>query len=258
MLLSTLLRDARRRHGLSIRAAAQRCDVPRTTWAGWESGQTSPTAQRLERALAAMSLDLQLAERRPEPPGEDLVRRHLRRSLTDRARTALGHQLDATLTACRDQPRLLTGPAAAGVWIPYVIARGPLPLPSPCEPGLVPLRLDADAGRRAVAFVRTPAVLLSGGAAASWPSLTTSARLLAVEAPRDAGERRLPAHRDPDEEREFEDLWSTLTWGGRGVAAVSACDSRAWRLSAAASLDEALIAKGLPPRHPPRRGVGWR
>jgi transcriptional regulator with XRE-family HTH domain len=250
-MVPALLRDARRRQGLSVRAAAAHCDVPRATWAGWESGQTSPSARTLDSVLAVLGLDLRLIARPTEPPGQEAVRRHLRLSLSDRARTALGRFLPQVAAACRDQPRLLTGPAAVGVWLPCVVARGPLPLPAPEIPGLIALRLDKpyDGRGRSVAYVPPPAALISAGAERSWPALLTAARLLDEHAPLDAAGRRLPAHRDPDEEREQADLGHTLLWGGRGPVPVVPQNSRAWRLDAPATLDEVLQRQGFRARH---------
>ena len=245
-----VLRAARRRHGLSIRAAGLRCGIPRATWAGWESGRTCPSAERLDEVLRALDLDLLLVPRQTEPPGEQAVRRHLRRSLAERARLALADPLQAVVAACRAHPRLLTGPAAVGVWVPHVVARGPLPLPpAPDGAGLVALRLDEPySGPAARAAVPTPDALLSAGASARWPALATSTRLLRDQSTRDVAGRRLPAHRDPDELREMRDLMHTLTWGGYGQLPVSDLDSRAWRLDGAASLDELLQRQGFPPR----------
>lgn len=253
-----MLRDARRRCGLSVRAAADRCGVPRATWSAWESGKTSPTLRRLDEVLAALALDLRLTAREAEPPGEQHVRRHLRRSLTDRARLALADQLPHVLLAAAAAPRLLTGPAAVGVWVPHVVARGPLPLPAaPADPALVQLRLDAgQGGAGAWVAVAAPSALVAAGGATTWPSLLTSTRLLACEGPRDAAARRLPPHRDPDEPREIRDLAQTLTWGGRSFFPVSETDGRGWRLDGAATLDELLQSQGLPPRH--RRPDPWR
>ncbi|TAL16634.1 MAG: XRE family transcriptional regulator, partial [Frankiales bacterium] len=151
MRLPEMLRDARHRRHLSIRAAAERCDVPRTTWASWESGRAAPPADRLDAVLRDLCLDLLLVDRPAEPPGEARVAEHLRKSLTVRAATALGDQLDRVVVAARRQlvghwpaaprPLRLTGPAAAGIWVPHVVARGPLPLPAadPKAPGLVPV-----------------------------------------------------------------------------------------------------------------------
>jgi transcriptional regulator with XRE-family HTH domain len=242
-----LLREARRLRGLSIRAAALRCDVPRGTWAGWEAGTSCPTAQRLDEALRVLGLDLRLSARAQEPPGEHLVTRHLRRSLTVRARAALADQLSTVVEACWTATRLLTGPAAVGVWVPHVVARGPLPLPAdPGDSALVRLRLDER--RRAYAVVPTPAQLIATGAAQSWPALLTSARLLA-DGPRDVAGRRLPPHRDPDEQREVRDLMHTYTWGATGRFPISDSDSRGWRLGAPATLDEALTRQRLPARN---------
>lgn len=253
-----VLRDARRIHGLSIRAAALRCGVPRTTWAAWEAGRTTPGAVRLDELLAVLGLDLRLVRRPVEPAGVEAVRRHLRRSLTERARLALGEQLDDVIAACRVQPRHLTGPAAVGVWVPKVVARGPLPLPVAAPgAGAVPLRLDLhEPGGPARAVVGFPGALLAEGAAATWPGLVTSARLLRTESPRDLAGRRLPAHRDPDEDRELRDIGQTLMWGGRGGMPVDETDGRGWRLGAAATLDELLQRRGLPVRHAEDRTFG--
>jgi len=259
MHLPTVLRAARRRRGLSIRAAAARCDVPPSTWADWEAGRSAPTTARLDATLRALSLDLELVSRVvQEPPGEAAVVAHLRRSLTRRARGALGAQLGATLAAAQEYPRQLTGPAAVGVWVPHVVARGPLPLPMlPASPSLVRLRLDADDSRerRAVVAVEPPDVLLADGFGDRYPQLRTSARLLANRG-RDAAGRRLPPHRDPDEERELRDLSYVITWAGLGRLPIRATDSRAWRVDAPATLDEALLRNRLPLRNTSRRPGG--
>lgn len=198
------------------------------------------------------------------------VAEHLRKSLTVRAAAALGDQLDRVVVAARRQlvghwpaaprPLRLTGPAAAGIWVPHVVARGPLPLPAadPKAPGLVPVHLLGSDGRaHAVVMAPTPALLVAEGRVQTWPQLHTSARLLA-DGPRDAAGRRLPPHREPDEARELRDLMLTLEWGGRSKELVSPTDSRAWRLDAPATLDEALARQGLRPRNasrrPPSRG----
>lgn len=252
MLLPSLLRDARRRRGLSVRAAAEAAGVPRTTWARWEAGDGAPTATRLDEVLRALGYDLRLTDRALEPRGESAARRHLSRSLTERVQGALAEQYDAAVTACREHARLLTGPAAVGLWVPGVVARGPLPLPRARRVGgTVSVHLTA-AGGAAVAHAPTPAMLITAGAAALWPGLITAERLLAEESSRDAGGRRTPAHRDPDEEREVSDLAHTLTWGATVRTPVSPSDSRAWRLGAPASLDQQLVARGFPKRHEPR------
>ena len=252
MHLPSLLRDVRRLRGMSVRAAAARCDVPRATWAAWEAGSTTPSAARLDEVLRAVGFDLRLTRTQSEPPGVEDVRRHLRASVTVRARRALGEQLPAVLSACRTAPRLLTGPAAVGVWVPHVMARGPLPLPAASarsSPDLVRIRLD-DRPHFYV-DVPPPAQLLLDGRAEQWPSLLTAHRLL-TDGPRDLADRRLPPHRDPDERREGADLRHTLTWGARSSFPVSETDSRGWRLDAAATLDDLLERQGFPPRHPRR------
>ena len=194
--------------------AARRCEVPQSTWADWEAGTSSPSVERLGEVLQRIDLDLRIDDRPPpEPPGESQVARHLRRSLTERARTALGDHLEGALAACRAGTRLLTGPAAIGVWVPYAVARACPPLPpAPRNGPHVILRLDRGEPLTgpALAAVVTPAALISVGAADAWPLLSISARLLA-EGGRDLVGRRLPPHRDPDEARETYDLVHTLT-----------------------------------------------
>ena len=120
----------------------------------------------------------------------------------------------------------MNGPAAAGLWVPDVRARGPLALPrAGSGGGTVALHLTSTGGP-AVAHVPTPAMLITDGAHEHWPALTTAERLLDEEGSRDAGGRRSPAHRDPDEEREVRDLAVTLTWGATARTPVSPSDSR--------------------------------
>ena len=99
------------------------------------------------------------------------------------------------------------------------------------------------------ALVPPPAYLLSTGADQRWPALLTAERLLHEQAPLDAAGRRLPAHRDPDEERERADLRQTLTWGSAPREPVTPQDSRAWRLDGPATLDDALRRRGFRVRH---------
>lgn len=237
---------------MSVRAAASRCDVPRATWSAWESGTTTPTVARLREVLSALGFDVRLSREQPEPPGVERIRRHLRGSISGRARQALGEQLPAVLAACRVAPRLLTGPAAVGVWVPHVVARGPLPLPvAPAQGDAAWIRVRLEDAHASYVDVPPPSQLLLDGRADQWPGLLTAHRLLA-EGPRDLAGRRLPAHRDPDERRERLDLVHTLTWGARSFFPVSETDSRAWRLDAAATLDDLLEQQRLPPRHPRR------
>jgi transcriptional regulator with XRE-family HTH domain len=249
--ITAVLRDARRRAGLSVRGAAARCDVPRATWAGWESGATSPSAKKLTAVLEVLGLELRLVPK-TEDAGRQAVRSHLRRSLSDRARDALGDFLGTTTAACRTSPRLLTGAAAAGVWVPGVVADEPLPLPRVLAVvGLVAMRLDVADDRRgpSVALVPPPTHLMSDGADDRWPALVTAARLLHEHAPLDAAGRRLPPHRDPDEDREEGDLARTLTWGSSCRPPVTPLDSRAWRLDGPATLDDVLRRQGFRVRH---------
>lgn len=53
-----LIREARRRTGLTQRALAERLGVPQPQVARWESGRSLPSLERVEAVLAACGLDL--------------------------------------------------------------------------------------------------------------------------------------------------------------------------------------------------------
>ena len=73
MTTGRLLRDARRRAGLSLRELAERADTSHSTLSAYEAGRKVPTFTTLERILraAGFALDLDLVPR-PADRGREL------------------------------------------------------------------------------------------------------------------------------------------------------------------------------------------
>lgn len=67
---STLLRQARRESGLSLRAMAERAGTSHSTLAAYEAGRKKPSLTTLERLLRAAGFDLGV-ELRPRVGGPD-------------------------------------------------------------------------------------------------------------------------------------------------------------------------------------------
>ncbi|HTO89020.1 MAG TPA: helix-turn-helix transcriptional regulator [Thermoanaerobaculia bacterium] len=70
MTAASILRDARRRAGLSQRGLGRRAGVPQATVARIEEGRTSPRFETLDRLLAACGFDLVARPRRRGSKGE--------------------------------------------------------------------------------------------------------------------------------------------------------------------------------------------
>jgi transcriptional regulator with XRE-family HTH domain len=98
-----MLRDARRRAGLSQRALAARARVPQPTVARIESGVVVPRVDTLDRLLAGCGLGLESGER----PGTGVDRTQIRRLLAipprERLRLAVreARNVDALLAGAR-------------------------------------------------------------------------------------------------------------------------------------------------------------
>jgi len=60
MRSASLIREGRRRSGLSQRELARRLETSQAAIARWESGAVRPTLESVERALLACSLELQV------------------------------------------------------------------------------------------------------------------------------------------------------------------------------------------------------
>ena len=259
---AALLRSARRRLGLDQRSFGALLNIPSGTLASWESGRRGVPAAALDAALAAADLDLALIPR-VDAIADPSLKRHLRLSLTQRLRLALGESpvlaapprsaaWSELLTLAR-QGRVILEPAlAVALWVP--LGRVPRPSvtlvgaspkspsvalavrsrPGPAPASLIPVTLD---GSQHV-FVLPPAEL-------TLPQsdevllLRQAAALLDADAAIDQGGRRRPAHRDPDGPDEEWRLLLCKAMAGRERP--DPRDGRAWRLGPSASLAQQLL-----------------
>jgi transcriptional regulator with XRE-family HTH domain len=92
MALSQLIREARRRAGLTQAELARRAGVPQSTVGRIESGARVPSTELAERLIRAAGFELRVGLGEPDPQTDSLFERTLRR--TPRQRLA-----DATRAA---------------------------------------------------------------------------------------------------------------------------------------------------------------
>ncbi len=92
MAVRHLVREARRRAGLSQAELAERAGVPQSTIGRIESGARMPSAALVDRLIRAAGFELRVGLGEPDPGTESLFERTLRR--TPRQRLA-----DATRAA---------------------------------------------------------------------------------------------------------------------------------------------------------------
>ena len=97
MAVRHLVREARRRAGLSQAELAERAGVPQSTIGRIESGARMPSAALVDRVIRAAGFELRLGLGEPDPGTESLFERTLRRTPRQRladatraARFALG------------------------------------------------------------------------------------------------------------------------------------------------------------------------
>lgn len=92
MALSQLVREARRRAGLTQAELARRAGVPKSTVGRIESGARIPSVDMVERLVRAAGLDVSASLCEPDPGTKSMFERALRRSpaerLADAARIA--------------------------------------------------------------------------------------------------------------------------------------------------------------------------
>ena len=92
MAISSLVREARRRAGLSQAELADRAGVPKSTVGRIESGARIPSTRMVERLVRAAGLEVAPALSEPDPGTDTMFERTLRRSpaqrLTDATRIA--------------------------------------------------------------------------------------------------------------------------------------------------------------------------
>jgi predicted transcriptional regulator len=107
MTAARLLRQARRRAGLSQRALASRAGVAQPAIARIERGAVSPRIETLEDLLAAAGHALELAPRLGVGVDRTLIRAALARSPEDRIRSAAvaGRRLGSFIDAARRPSR---------------------------------------------------------------------------------------------------------------------------------------------------------
>ena len=84
MTLVQLLREARKRSGLTQAELAKRAGVPQSTVGRIESGVRVPSTELLERLIRAAGLELRVALGEPDPGTQSLFERTLRRTPRER------------------------------------------------------------------------------------------------------------------------------------------------------------------------------
>ena len=84
MILVHLLREARKRAGLTQAELAARAGVPQSTIGRIESGARVPSTALLERLIRATGFELRVSLGEPDPQTESLFERTLRRTPRER------------------------------------------------------------------------------------------------------------------------------------------------------------------------------
>ena len=266
-----MLRAVRRRKGWSQRELAERSGVSARTVAAIESGQREPGLAVLRQILTTAGLELSLDA--PPPSVDEPGQRHLQRSLSRRLHLALGgggvpHLSRPAGPAWRQLlhlaargPVVLHGSLALAVWIP---PEQPLTSGEVCfarSPQVVAtatpdLRILDDCHGHAAAVVAVsveafvlgvdpPADLaLDPAMSHERARLRAVARLLHMEAARDAASRRVRAHAEPRHRAERDQVFHTKRFGWRPMPDEN--DRRGWRLRDDASLAAWLARHGYP------------
>lgn len=84
MAIELLVREARRRAGLSQAELAQRAGVPQSTVGRIESGARVPSTALVERLVRAAGFELRVGLGEPDPGTDSLCERALRRTPRER------------------------------------------------------------------------------------------------------------------------------------------------------------------------------
>jgi transcriptional regulator with XRE-family HTH domain len=84
MSIAGIVREARRRAGLTQAALAERAGVPKSTVGRIESGARTPSAELVERLVRAAGLEVTISLSVPDPGTDSMFERTLRRSPADR------------------------------------------------------------------------------------------------------------------------------------------------------------------------------
>jgi transcriptional regulator with XRE-family HTH domain len=86
--IANVVREARRRAGLTQAALAERAGVPRSTVARIESGARTPSVGLVERLVRAAGLELTIGLSEPDPGTDSMFERTLRRTPAQRLAAA--------------------------------------------------------------------------------------------------------------------------------------------------------------------------
>ena len=84
MAIASLIREARRRAGLTQAELARRAGVPRSTVARIESGARVPSTAMVERLVRAADLEVTVALAESDPGTDAMFERTLRRTPAER------------------------------------------------------------------------------------------------------------------------------------------------------------------------------
>jgi transcriptional regulator with XRE-family HTH domain len=93
MGITSIVREARRRAGLTQAALAARAGVPKSTVGRIESGARTPSVELVEHLVRAAGLELTVSLSEPDPGTDSMFERTLRRTPAQRL-------ADATRAAC--------------------------------------------------------------------------------------------------------------------------------------------------------------
>ena len=77
MRASLLIREARRRAGLTQKQLAERLETSQSVIARWESGRARPSLENLDRIVRACGLELRLGIGEADPGERSLIERNL-------------------------------------------------------------------------------------------------------------------------------------------------------------------------------------
>ncbi len=89
MILRNLVREARKRAGLTQVELAERAGVPQSTVARVESGARTPSTDLVERLVRATGYEIRVGLGEPDPETAGLFERTLRRSPQERLADAV-------------------------------------------------------------------------------------------------------------------------------------------------------------------------
>jgi transcriptional regulator with XRE-family HTH domain len=84
MPIADIVREARRRAGLTQAALAARAGVPKSTVGRIESGARRPSVELVERLVRAAGLEVTISLSEPDPGSDSMFERTLRRSPAQR------------------------------------------------------------------------------------------------------------------------------------------------------------------------------